>query len=141
MSELEVTVKRVIPAAREVVFDAWLDAGALAKFMTPGPGMTVPKAKSDGRVGGKFLVVMKAGDQEMPHSGEYRVVDRPAKLQFTWESPFTTTPHVVTLTFTELGANETELTLHHVGFDTQESRDNHEGGWTLILEALARTVA
>ena len=30
----------------------------------------------------------------------------------------------------------TELRLHHIRFPSQESRDNHEGGWTSILAAL-----
>lgn len=136
MAEYETTVKKVVPAARERVFDAWLDPKALARFMTPGPEMTVPKAESDGRVGGSFLILMKSGDKEIPHTGEYRVVDRPHKLAFTWSSPFVKAPGLVTLDFAEHGDGHTEVTLRHTGLESEESRDNHRGGWTAILEAL-----
>lgn len=36
------------------------------------------------------------------------------------------------------GPNQTELTLHHVGFPSEESRGNHEGGWTRIAEVLSK---
>lgn len=140
MSEFETTVKRIIPAPRETVFEAWLDPKALARFMVPEPGMTVPRAETDPRVGGRYLIVMQAGEQEIPHQGEYKVIDRHDRLQFTWTSPYTTHDQLVTLTFVALSEGETELTLHHHGFDSEESRDNHEKGWGAILEALSRTV-
>lgn len=138
---LELTIERVIPAPREKVYDAWLDPAALTKFMTPGPEMTVPKAETDPKVGGTFLVVMKAGDQEMPHTGEYREMKRPDKLVFTWQSPFTEEAHLVTLTFAEVDGDKTKLTLHHAGLENEESRKNHEGGWNMIVETLAGVVA
>ena len=30
------------------------------------------------------------------------------------------------------------VTLHHVGFPSEESRTNHEGGWGRILETLGK---
>ena len=45
--------------------------------MTPGPDMSVPEAKTDPKVGGRFLVVMRAGDNDMPHQGTYREIRRP----------------------------------------------------------------
>ena len=41
----------------------------------------------------------------------------------------------------EIGPNETELTLHHVGFPNDESRGNHEGGWARIAELLSKVVS
>lgn len=141
MSEFETTVKKTIPAPRKAVFEAWLDPKALGKFMTPGPGMTVPRAETDPKVGGRYVIVMQAGDQEIPHEGEYKVIDRYERLQFSWKSPYSTHDQLVTLTFVEVSERETELTLHHQGFDSEESRDNHEKGWGAILEALTRTVS
>lgn len=136
-----VTLTKVVPAARQVVFDAWLNPEALAQFMTPGPGMTVPKVQSDPTVGGKYLIVMRAGDQDLPHHGQYRIIDRPARLSFTWISPSASEGSVVTLDFKELSATSTELTLTHVGIATQEHRDNHRGGWGRILDTLATSVS
>ncbi|WP_428265740.1 SRPBCC family protein [Haliangium sp.] len=140
MSDLDLTVTKTIPAPIQRVFEAWLQPEALKRFMTPGEGMTVPKAEVDPREGGSFLIVMKAGDQEMPHNGEYRTIDRHRRLAFTWRSGYTTEDSLVTIDFKELSATETEITLHHVGFPHVESRDNHRGGWSAILAQLSRTL-
>ncbi|MDJ1007563.1 MAG: metalloregulator ArsR/SmtB family transcription factor [Paracoccaceae bacterium] len=140
MTELALEVSHHIPAPREKVFDAWLDPKMLAKFMTPGPNMSVPTATSDARVGGRFLVVMRAGDNDMPHAGTYREIRRPERLVFTWESPFSQAEgSTVTLDFAESGGG-TDVTLRHVRFETEEARDNHKGGWSAILAALEGAV-
>lgn len=139
--DLSLTCTRSIPAAPEAVFDAWLDPAMIARFMTPGPGMTVPRAETDPRKGGRFDIVMKAGDQEIPHWGIYKELARPDRMVFTWNSPFSEDEDsTVTLTFrgTDKG---TDVTLHHVRFPSEESRNNHEGGWTAILDALASAVS
>ena len=137
--KLELTVKRTIPAPRKDVFEAWLSPEALTEFIRPMPEMSVPKVEVDARVGGEFLIVMQAGDEEMPHRGEYRTIDRYDRLAFTWISPATIPGSLVTIDFVEIGPTETELTLHHEGFPTEEMRGNHEGGWTGILETLGTT--
>ncbi len=139
-NSLELSITKLIPAPRQVVFDAWLDPKALARFMKPGEGITVPKAENDARVGGNFLIVMKAGDKELPHRGEYKTIDKYDRLVFTWTS-YATDSSTVTLSFKEVSESETELTLHHIGFPNQEIRDNHNGGWTGIVEELRKLVA
>ena len=44
---------------------------------------------------------------------------------------------MVTLEFKSLSANETELTLIHEGFDSEETRDKHGQGWNGCLQNLA----
>ena len=135
--ELALELTRTIDAPKERVFDAWLDPAMLATFMTPMPGVTVPEAQTDPREGGRFLVVMRSGDQDMPHSGTYVTIDRPNRLAFTWESPFSEIEgSTVTLDFADAGTG-TKITLRHVRFETEESRNNHEGGWSAILDTLA----
>ena len=86
-TELKLETSRIIKASPEVLYDAWLDPSMLAKFMRPGPDMSVPEAKADAREGGRFLIVMRVGDQDLPHEGTYKTLDRPNRLAFTWESP------------------------------------------------------
>ncbi len=139
-TELSLETSRTIAASREKLFDAWLNPEMLAQFMMPAPNMTVPEAKSDAREGGRFRIVMRAGDQDLPHEGTYKTIDRPNRLAFTWESPFSTLEDsTVTVDFAE-AKDGTEVTLRHVRFPSEEIRDNHQGGWTSILEALAKTV-
>jgi len=132
----ELTLTRTIPAPRETVFDAWLDPAALTEFIRPMEAMTVPTVEVDARVGGEFLIVMKAGDEEMPHKGEYRTIDRYDRLAFTWISPATIPGSLVTIDFRAIDPATTELTLHHVGFPDQTMCDNHKNGWTGIVDAL-----
>ena len=135
-TELKLEVTRDLPFGPERVFDAWLDAKMLARFMTPGEGMTVPEAETDPRAGGRFRIVMQAPDgTQIPHSGTYLTVDRPRQIQFTWESPYSVDDSTVTLDFAAQDGG-TRVTLTHVRFPDEQTRDNHAGGWNGILAAL-----
>ena len=134
-NDLTLTVTRTINAPPETVFDAWLNPEMLMRFMCPGPGMTTPSATADPQVGGRFDLIMKNGDDEMPHGGVYREIDRPSRLVFSWESPFNAEGSTVTLDFKPT-SDGTHLTLTHIRFVDEQSRDNHQGGWTAILAKL-----
>ena len=47
---------------------------------------------------------MRAGSDDMPHAGTYVTIDRPRRLVFTWESPFSVEDSTVALTFAPAGA-------------------------------------
>lgn len=136
MDDMVVTVNRRIGAPVEAVFDAWLDPDMLARFMIPGDGMSVPKAEADAREGGRFTIIMAAGADEIPHGGEYKEINPHSRLVFTWESPFSIDGSTVTLNFADSGDGGTDLELIHVKFPSEESRNNHEGGWKSILAKL-----
>ncbi len=131
-TDLSLTVERTIAASPEKVFDAWLDPEMLKKCMCPGPSVTTPIADTEARVGGRFDLVMKSGDDDLPHGGIYQIIDRPNRLQFTWESPFSIEGSVVTIDFKAVEEG-THVRLHHVRFIDEEHRDSHNGGWTAIL--------
>ena len=135
MSDLSLTVERTINARQEDVFNAWLNPDMLRKFMMPAPGMSVAKAANDPRKGGRFDIVMQAGENEIPHSGTYFEIDPYDRIVFSWESPFSADGSTVTLAF-EPADQGTRITLTHIRFTDAETRDNHEGGWNGILDAL-----
>ena len=140
MTELSLNVSRTINAPADKLFNAWLDPEMLARFMLPGDGMSVPKAATDPVEGGRFDIIMQAGEQEIPHAGTYKKIDRHSQLVFTWESPFSTEGSTVTLDFKPVNGG-TEVNLHHVKFPNEESRDNHQGGWNGILSKLDAVVS
>ena len=141
MADLSVKVRKTIHAPVEKVFNAWLNAETLSKFMLPAPGMPEPRTEVDGRVGGGFIIYMIVGDQEIPHTGKYLEINKPNKLVFTWESPFSTKDSTVTILFNPIGDELTEIDFTHVKFKDEEARANHEGGWNRILDTLENVTA
>ncbi len=137
--DLTLTVSRVIPAPPTRVYDAWLDPAMLARFMVAKDGATVSKATSDARVGGKFLIMMRHGDEDLPHHGSYLELVPHSRIVFSWQSAHSIDNSVVTLTFTPDGAG-TRVDLRQDRFASEGARDGHRGGWTRILQELAATV-
>ena len=140
MTELSVNLTKTIQAPIEKVFDAWLDPASLTRFILPGPGMPQPEVENDPREGGRFTIVMHVGEEKIPHSGSYLIVERPNKLVFSWESPYSTDDSQVSLIFTQVDADTTNIELTHVRFINEEARSNHQGGWTNILDKLTEVV-
>ncbi len=140
MTDLNLTVERTIKAAPADVFNAWLNPEMLRQFMMPAAGMSVPKASNEPKEGGRFEIVMLAGENEMPHTGTYREISPHDRIVFTWESPFSVDDSTVTLTFDPVETG-TRVTLRHDRFADAEARDNHKGGWISILEALDTKLA
>jgi uncharacterized protein YndB with AHSA1/START domain len=139
MTDLNLTVERTIKAPQADVFNAWLNPEMLQKFMMPAAGMSVPRASSDQEEGGRFEIVMLAGENEIPHAGTYREISPHDRIVFTWESPFSVDDSTVTLVFKPVQEG-THVTLSHARFSDAEARDNHKGGWIGILEALDATL-
>jgi uncharacterized protein YndB with AHSA1/START domain len=132
----QLQVRKIVPASREEVFDAWLNPKSLSTWMTPGPVTGAP-AEIDGRVGGKFKIDMQSPGGNYLHTGVYRKVDRPRLLEFTWNSPATNgEDSIVTVEFNDR-AGQTEVVLTHRLLPSADSAKNHEQGWTDILGKLA----
>lgn len=79
-------VTRHIKASPERVFDAWLDPELLGQWMF---GANVREEevlhlKLNPIVGGSFSFLVRRGDAEFEHIGEYLEIDRPRRLVFTW---------------------------------------------------------
>jgi len=136
MTDLTVNITKNINAPIDIVFDAWLDPAMLAQFILPMPGMPKPVVENDAREGGSFSIIMDVGDNKIPHTGFYITINRPHKLAFTWQSPFSIDGSQVALEFSAIDDSTTQIELTHTKFIDEESRSNHEGGWGNILERL-----
>jgi uncharacterized protein YndB with AHSA1/START domain len=129
-------VRRIIAVPRERVFDAWLDPTRLAAFMRP-TAESRATADVDPRVGGRFRIVMshRGSAASVEHTGEYLLIERPARLVFTWQSINTDDrPTEVTIEFQE-HALGTEVVLTHRRLPLRTS-DSHRKGWSAILARL-----
>lgn len=136
MSKISVDLDKVINAPIEVVFDAWLDPKTMASFMMPMEGMVEPLVEIDASVGGQFSIIMKLEGKRLLHSGKYLEIERYTRLVFTWDSPSSPKESIVTLEFTKIDEQKTNIRLTHVKFTDEENRKDHEGGWSGILNAL-----
>jgi uncharacterized protein YndB with AHSA1/START domain len=127
-------VRRFIPVPRERVFAAWLDAASLAQWMRP-KGTTDARVEMDPRVGGKFRIVMMHGREQFEHTGEYLIIEPPARLSFTWISRATDhKPTEVTIEFLER-PDGTELVLTHRRLPPAQL-ESHRDGWSSIFLGL-----
>lgn len=139
MSELTMTVRRIIQASPEQVYAAWLDPAVMRKFMAGGGDQFVKEARSDARVGGGFLVLM-GGDKDIPHQGIYTALTPFSRIVFTWESPYSPADSEVELRFTPVEGG-TEVVLTQRRFRSEAARQGHAAGWTRILERLEALLA
>jgi uncharacterized protein YndB with AHSA1/START domain len=142
MTDLTVNIDKVINAPIEKVFDAWLNPKMLSKFMKGMPDKTDTDVEIDAREGGRFKFVMHVGDEKIPHTGKYVEISRPDKLVFTWKSQYSVVDNsTVTLNFTKMDDNKTNVMLTHVKFIDEEARSGHEEGWGNILDKLHEIIS
>jgi uncharacterized protein YndB with AHSA1/START domain len=133
------SVRRRMPAPREVVFQAWTDPQGIREWMCPGDVVSA-EASLDVRVGGSYRIVMKAKDRVHVHTGIYQVVEPPAKLVFTWTQEGDEVPTLVTVEFIARG-DESELVLTHERFLSAEVMKRYQNGWGKIAEKFAAYLA
>jgi uncharacterized protein YndB with AHSA1/START domain len=82
-AQRELTMRRVIDAPREVVFEAWTDPKHMAQWWGPN-GFTNPICEMDVRPGGAIRIVMRAPDGvDCPMTGVFREIVAPGRLVFT----------------------------------------------------------
>jgi uncharacterized protein YndB with AHSA1/START domain len=126
-------VTRILRAPAADIFAAWTDPAAMAQWMTPSGTAT---AEVDLRVGGRFRLVMADEHVRIEHTGEYRVIQPPELLVFTWRSEFTGMQDTrVTVRLTARGSHETQIEVtHELATDAEAS--SHAGGWDQLLGRL-----
>ncbi len=141
---------RLLNATPELAFQAWTSAEHIQQWMRPEPGMVVPLASMDLRVGGKFRIQMKMPDGEFFTAvGEFKEVNAPTRLVYTWDwekdgsgaefGEVEGKTSLITVEFLKRG-ERTEFVLTHSRFATVESRDSHARGWGKIAESFAAFV-
>lgn len=125
----------------ERVFDAWLDPVIVRKWASlPHPimgALAIRRIEIDARVGGRFLFSDMRAEGEAVHWGEYRVIDRPHLLVFTWW----TSPEdeqadnsVVTIRF-EPDGDGCRVTLEHaMSAEWREYVDRTANAWGGMLD-------
>jgi uncharacterized protein YndB with AHSA1/START domain len=141
--ELRLEINRVLKGVPSVVFAAFSDPSELAKWWGP-EGFTTLSLDFQPRVGGSYRIEMQPPEGDPFHlTGEFREVDPPARLAYTfvWEDPDPDDVEtLVALSFRNLGES-TEVALTQGPFKTEARRALHRDGWTDGFDKLERLIS
>lgn len=145
----DIVITRIFDAPREVVWKAWTDPERVKKWWGP-KGFTAPAAKSDFRVGGKYLYLMQSPDgKDYWSTGVYREIDPLNRIvatdsfadeegnivpasQYGMEGDWPL-ELLVTVTFEDHNG-KTKLTLRHAGLPQGEMAKMASDGWNESLD-------
>lgn len=144
-------IRRRLKAPQALAFAAWTTPEHIARWMEPEPGMKIPSAFVDLRVGGRFRIQMLSPEGEyFTAAGVYEEVEVPSRVVYTWDwevdgsglefGELEGNPSLITIDFIPQG-DETDFLLTHTRFATIESRDNHARGWGRAVDTLAEHLA
>ncbi len=141
-TETSLRLTRMIQADPAKVFEAWTDPKQLNLWSAPEP-MDV-EAEVDLRVGGRYRILMKGTDGGVFTAvGEYREIDPPNRLSYTWKWEETGNDYYDTLVTVEFHDRDgaTEVVLIHDLFPDAEITGKHNEGWTSCLTRLEKVFA
>ncbi|MBI3394630.1 MAG: SRPBCC domain-containing protein [Spirochaetia bacterium] len=137
-------IEKRINAEPARLFRAWLEPKDFSRWFLS--GVDLGAVHLDPRPGGRFRIEMISKGKILPHEGEYRTIEEPSKIVFTWRSHATGgRDTLVTVTFTPVntaadngsGAKpETLITLVHEQLESETEITSHTQGWTNILASL-----
>ncbi len=131
-------VRRVLPAAPHEVWREWVEPDAMAAWMCPRPARCLG-VQLNPVVGGHLRVDIEEEGVRFFVAGEFRELDPPRRLVFTWSCSTWPDPAVeslVTVTLHEQAGDSTLMTIEHALLPP-DLRDRHEAGWAAIAGQLA----
>lgn len=132
-----VRVRRLMPAAPDVVFDQWLDPESLREWMCPRPVRCV-EIVVEPRVGGLVRFDVDDSGTSVLITGQFLTIDRPRLLRFTWSNSDWADPSAVSIVnveFEPAGDGQTMMSIEHSLLPPEEF-ENFHSGWILTIEQL-----
>jgi uncharacterized protein YndB with AHSA1/START domain len=138
---VRLTVRRIIAAPPERLFDAWTMPEHLTRWWGPS-GVTCPGAEVDLRVGGPYRIANRFANGEIVYIvGEFQTIERPHKLVYTWRMESSEgTPEIVTVHFEPRGL-QTEVSIIHERIADRSALEGREAGWHGCLDELVAYLA
>lgn len=135
----ELTITRVFAAPRTLVFQVWTQPEHFTQWLGPKDFVTT-FCQMDVRPGGTYQACIQS-PQGSDHwmQGVYREIIEPERLVFTFawldEDGQPKQETLVTVTFTAQN-EQTLMTFHQAIFESTESRNAHQSGWSECFDRL-----
>ncbi|NJN58075.1 MAG: SRPBCC domain-containing protein [Leptolyngbyaceae cyanobacterium SL_5_9] len=140
ISERELTLIRTLQAPCSLVFKVWTQPEHFSRWLGP-KEFVATFCQMDVRVGGTYRACIRS-PEGIDHwmQGVYLEIVEPERLVFTfaWEDEDAQPKHqtLVTVTFVQQ-ESKTRMTFHQATFESVESRDSHQTGWSECFDRLA----
>lgn len=137
---LQIVLTRHFAATPERVFDAWLTPRTLGVWMFGHvAGERVLGLDIDPRVGGRFSLRVDRGGTVVNHVGEYRTLERPSLLVFTWgvQGHGDDALSEVSLAIIDDGDGCHLALTHRIDPQWAPYLERTRAGWARMLDALA----
>ena len=151
MAVKEVTFERTYDAPREAVWQAWTNPEQLKQWWGP-DNVSIPECEVDLRVGGRFYIVMEAGEAmgefkgtKWPMDATFTVVESNSRLSYTakaWTEGAEETTVIDQTTelvlSEENGKTKLNLTaaIHKVGLDAKMAVEGMQWGYNQQFDKL-----
>jgi uncharacterized protein YndB with AHSA1/START domain len=129
-----IVIETQVRASAARVFEALTDPSQRVLWWRAAGKFQADQMESDLRPGGLWLMRGSAGGAQLTIRGEYRVIEPPRVLEFTWKPSW---PEVTTILRFELAEQDgvTTVRLTHSGFDRPQVRGRYQG-WPFVLSSL-----
>ncbi|HEY9627169.1 MAG TPA: SRPBCC domain-containing protein [Coleofasciculaceae cyanobacterium] len=143
-SDREILITRVFNAPPRLVFDAWTQPEHFAGWLGP-KDFTAIACQMNVQVGGLYRACIRSPEgTDHWMQGVYREVIEPERLVFTfaWEDEDNQPKHetLITVTFAAQGS-KTVMTFHQAIFESTESQNAHQAGWSECFDRLEAYLA
>lgn len=137
MKDLRIEMDVEIEQPVADVFAAWTTADALSAWFAP-MAVSKPAVILEFEVDGRYSIEMHLPDGAVfTTRGTFREIVPNEKIVMTWRcDAFPDPESLVTVRF-EPSAAGTKVSLLHEQFETEQTCENHRGGWQACLAELA----
>jgi uncharacterized protein YndB with AHSA1/START domain len=121
--DTELVLTRDFNAPRELVYRAYTECKYMRQWLTGMEGWSLEVCEVDLRVGGKYRWVWRKKDMSMGAGGEYRELERPAKIVCTeqFDDPWYEGEALSTVEFAE--NNGITTLVNTMSYSSKEARD------------------
>ncbi|WP_167140616.1 SRPBCC domain-containing protein [Diaminobutyricimonas sp. TR449] len=142
----EARITRTFDAPVDRVYRAWIDPEQFAHWF--GAELEVPQSylEMDVRPGGQWKATMLHEGGELPFGGEYLELVENERLVMTFDDPErigagNVDVNVLTVTFTPIGEDRTEVLLSQTGLMEHGMADDLVVGYNSFMDKLAELLA